>query len=134
MTQATATLSTALTPYIDESAFNQNEVLRLNDITLKNGTAVLTLELDTPYQRYYALLRGIFEFRRGSNFSIQYNRSSNQFSVAASAEEAGALKTFIHTVADLLKQELRFKSRLKEVRAFEESYRLEAQRVYQSFF
>lgn len=134
MTQATATLSTALTPYIDESAFNQNEVLRLNGITLKNGTAVLTLELDTPYQRYYALLRGIFEFRRGSNFSIQYNRSSNQFSVAASAEEAGALKTFIHTVADLLKQELRFKSRLKEVRAFEESYRLEAQRVYQSFF
>lgn len=86
--------------------------------------------LRQPYAAHYVLSKGLLEFHRSTDFVFDYNRSDRSFHVSVKIDHLGKLHKFLDNVSVWLDEELYFRSALKEIIAFEESYRSKMQEVY----
>ncbi len=82
--------------------------------------------------REFALLKGLLEFHRLRHFQFTYDRDARLVEADVNEADFAALKDYLLNTGSLLRKEKVFKSALKQVMAFEEKYRSESARVYNS--
>jgi hypothetical protein len=76
------------------------------------------------------LSKGLLEFHRSTDFVFDYNRIDRSFHVSVKLEHLESLQKFLSNVSVWLDEELYFRSALKEIIAFEKSYKSKMQEVY----
>lgn len=98
---------------LDFSSIPADKVFQKERFTLK-------FTLAGKFSAYFALLRGLLEFRKPSGLIISADRSDKSFAVEFTADSEEKSIAFFETIFQWLSKEIRFKEVLKEVIRFDQ--------------
>lgn len=84
-------------------------------------------------EKLFVLLKGLIEFHRPKNFLFSYDRAGKNIEADVHETDYQAFRNFLANVNLWLKNELSFRTALKNALAFEAKYKAERATVYASF-
>lgn len=148
MAQTATALSTGQSLYITDNNLvaasekvTESAVVFNNELKFFNGPSVFNygtrvryhFEIDNEHTSYFALIRGLIDFSRSSELTFTFNAAAKSFEIDLEAAHNPKLESLILLVSTQLLKEIRFKTKLKEVLAFEARYLHEKAQVYATF-
>lgn len=119
------------------SSLQQSKVLTVSSFYVIPGDRVflspryvIAFKLNQEFAKHFILLRGLFEFSRPGSIKIISKGRDKTFEGVISHAEVDFFLSYVNTVVDTLKKEIRFKIALREVLSFEESVRKQQEQLY----
>jgi hypothetical protein len=113
-----------------ESLLIDNRFYRPLSIFKYGDRVKVSFALRQPYAAHYVLSKGLLEFHRSTDFVFDYNRIDRSFHVSIRIEYLESLRKFLGNISIWLDEELYFRSALKEIIAFEKTYKSKMEEVY----
>jgi hypothetical protein len=81
---------------------------------------------------YFALIKGLIEFCRGSKFAVEFDSTARTLTVDIALRDSNDFNQLLTEVSERFEKEIAFKQRLKKLIDFESRYRQEAQALYKT--
>jgi hypothetical protein len=105
-------------------------VLDIKRVFLHKDSVKFDLSLSSEYQSYFILLKGLIEFHRPKDFKFHFTKEDQSVSIEIGVNEINLLRQFLSDISFWLVKELKFRSDLKKVLAFEARYKAEKELIY----
>jgi hypothetical protein len=81
---------------------------------------------------YFALIKGLIEFCRGSKFTVAFDSSARTLTVDIALKDSNDFNQLLTVVSERFENEIAFKKRLKKLIDFESRYKEESQALYKT--
>jgi hypothetical protein len=79
---------------------------------------------------YFALIKGLIEFCRGSKFTVGFDSTARTLTVDIALKDSNDFNQLLTGVSERFEKEIAFKKRLKKLIDFESRYREESRELY----